>query len=61
MNPNTEDAKGRAKEALGALTGDEDLKAEGAADQAAAHAHRILDNVADAAKDAIDKVRDALK
>jgi uncharacterized protein YjbJ (UPF0337 family) len=71
MDPKIEEAKGRAKEAAGALTGNEDLKAEGAADQAAAKAQQAADKLAESAKGvvsdvagaaegAIDSVRDAL-
>jgi uncharacterized protein YjbJ (UPF0337 family) len=33
MSANTDDAKGRVKEAAGALTGDDDLKQDGKTDQ----------------------------
>ena len=49
-----QDAKGRAKEAGGALTGDDSLKNEGKVDQASAS---VKEKVGDAA----DKVKDALK
>lgn len=48
-----DDLKGRTKEAVGALTGDDDLKREGKVDRAAGGAKEKLD-------DAVDKVRDAL-
>jgi uncharacterized protein YjbJ (UPF0337 family) len=48
-----DEAKGRAKEAAGDLTDDDDLKREGKADQAAG-------TVKDKANDAIDKVKDAV-
>lgn len=48
-----EDLKGRAKEAAGAATDDEDLKNEGKLDQASAA-------VKDKAGDAVDKVKDVL-
>lgn len=47
----TDDAKGRLKEAGGALTGDDDLKREGKIDQATG---TVKDKVGDAA----DKVKD---
>ena len=47
-------AKGRVKEATGALTGDKELKREGKVDQAAG-------KVKGAAKKVIDKVKDAAK
>lgn len=47
-------AKGRLKEAAGALTGDDSVKAQGKADQLAGKAkdkiERTVDKVADAAK-----------
>jgi uncharacterized protein YjbJ (UPF0337 family) len=46
---NTDDAKGRVKEATGNLTGDKDLKNEGKADKASGKL-----------KEGIDKVRDAM-
>jgi uncharacterized protein YjbJ (UPF0337 family) len=46
---NTDEAKGRVKEAAGNLTGDKDLKNEGKADKASGKL-----------KESIDKVRDAL-
>jgi uncharacterized protein YjbJ (UPF0337 family) len=48
-----DDAKGRVKEAAGALTGDDSLKNEGKVDQAAG---TVKDGVGDAA----DKVKDLL-
>jgi uncharacterized protein YjbJ (UPF0337 family) len=54
MGEKAEDAKGRIKEAGGALTGDDSLKNEGKVDQASAS---VKDKVGDAA----DKVKDALK
>ena len=50
----TDDLKGRAKEAGGALTGDDSLKNEGKVDQAAG---TVKDKVGDAA----DSVKDALR
>jgi uncharacterized protein YjbJ (UPF0337 family) len=51
---NTDDAKGRLKEAAGSLTGDEDLKREGKVDQAAG-------KVKEGVEKASDKVKDGLK
>ncbi len=50
-----EDLGGKAKEAVGHVTGDESLKAEGQGDQASASAKKAGDNVADAAKDVFDR------
>lgn len=53
-NNKGEDLKGRAKEAGGDLTGDDDLKREGKADQASA-------KVKGTVSDAVDKVKDTFK
>ena len=46
-NKNVEKAKGRAKEAAGALSGDNRLKNEGRVDQAKGSAKKTVDKVAD--------------
>ena len=48
-------AKGRVKEAAGALTGDEKLKREGKVDQAAGKVKDATGKVVDAVKDAVKK------
>ena len=48
---NMDDAKGRAKEAAGDLSGDEDLKREGKVDQAAGKVKDAVDAVTDKLKD----------
>jgi uncharacterized protein YjbJ (UPF0337 family) len=53
-NEKVDDLKGRAKEAAGDLTDDDDLKREGKIDRAAA-------NVKEKVKDAVDKVRDKVE
>jgi uncharacterized protein YjbJ (UPF0337 family) len=45
-----DDAKGRGKEALGDLTGDEDLKNEGKVDRASGKAKDAVGGIADKAK-----------
>ncbi len=50
---NSDDAKGRVKEAAGDLTDDKDLKREGKIDRAAGAAKEKLDDAADKAKDAV--------
>jgi uncharacterized protein YjbJ (UPF0337 family) len=50
---NTDEAKGRVKEAAGSLTGDESLKNEGKVD-------RATGSVKDKVGDAGDKVKDAV-
>jgi uncharacterized protein YjbJ (UPF0337 family) len=49
-----EEMKGRAKEAAGDLTGNDEMKREGKTDRASAKAK-------DKAQDAVDKVRDKVK
>lgn len=44
---NTDDVKGRAKEAVGALTDNDDLKNEGKVDQAKGRVKDTVDKVAD--------------
>jgi uncharacterized protein YjbJ (UPF0337 family) len=47
---NIDEAKGRAKRAVGELTGDDDLKREGSVDKAAGKVKDAVDRVADKAK-----------
>ena len=54
MGNQGEEFKGRAKEAAGAVTDDDDLKREGKMDQASA-------SVKDKVGDAVDKVKDKAK
>jgi len=64
MSSDFDEAKGRVKEAAGALTDDDDLKREGKADQAGAKvkqaAEKLSDKVSDAVDTAKDKMNDAL-
>ena len=53
MGENVDEAKGRAKEAAGDLTGDKGLQREGKVDQATS-------TVKDKAGDAADKVKDVV-
>jgi len=52
-----QDLKGRAKEAAGSVTGDDDLKNEGRADQAESSVKQAGEKV----KDAVGDVKDAFK
>ena len=52
-----EELKGRAKEATGAITGDDELKQEGRADQS----ESSIKQAGEKAKDAIGDVKDAFK
>jgi uncharacterized protein YjbJ (UPF0337 family) len=60
MTGQTDDLKGRAKEAAGALTDDDDLKREGKADQAAGDAKDKVERAADWAEEKIDQAKDKL-
>jgi uncharacterized protein YjbJ (UPF0337 family) len=60
MDINTDQAKGRVKEAAGDLTGNDKLKNEGKADQVAGDAKKIVSDVADKAEELVDKVKDAV-
>ena len=52
-----DDLKGRAKEAAGDLTDNDDLKREGKADQAGASVKEKVNKVADAVKDKVDDLK----
>jgi uncharacterized protein YjbJ (UPF0337 family) len=56
-----DEAKGRVKQAAGALTDDPDLEAEGRVDRATGAAKDTVGKVKDKVDDAIDTVRDKLK
>jgi uncharacterized protein YjbJ (UPF0337 family) len=56
----SDQAKGRVKEAAGALTGDEKMKREGRADQAAGKLKQAVGKVKKKVEKAIDDVKDAL-
>ncbi len=71
MAGTAEQAKGRAKEAVGGLTGDEDLVSEGRADRHAGEAKEkvgqakdkiedVLEAAEKKAEEAVDTVKDAL-
>ncbi len=47
MVDNTDDLKGRVKEAAGDLTDDEDLQREGKVDQGKGKVKDVVDNIAD--------------
>ncbi len=57
---NLDQAKGRIKQAAGDLTGDDELRREGKADETAGKAKEGLDKGADALRGAVDKVKDKL-
>lgn len=52
-----DETKGRAKEAVGSITDNDDLKREGKADKAAGTVKDAVESVKDKVNDTIDKVR----
>ena len=56
--PNTDDIKGRVKEAAGDLTDNDRLKREGKTDQAAGKVKEVAGDVKDKVEDAVDAVKD---
>ena len=56
MSGKTDVVKGRIKEAAGALTGNDKLRAEGKTDQAVGKAKQTAQKVVDKVKKAVDKV-----
>ncbi len=58
MSGKTDVVKGRIKEAAGALTGNDKLRAEGKADQAVGEVKQVADNAVDKVKEAVKKLRD---
>ena len=58
MSSNADDAKGRIKEAAGALTDDDDLKQEGKADQAGAKVKEAAEKAKDKVSDGVDAIKD---
>jgi uncharacterized protein YjbJ (UPF0337 family) len=60
MDSSTDDLKGRAKEAIGDLTDNDDLRREGKADQAGAKVKDAAEKVKDTVDDAVDAVKDKL-
>lgn len=61
MSGTMDKAKGRVKEAAGALTDDDNLRREGKVDQAVGKVKDVAEKVADKARDAVDKARDAVR
>jgi uncharacterized protein YjbJ (UPF0337 family) len=60
MGAETDDAKGRVKEAAGALTNNDDLKREGKADQAGSKVKQFAEAAKDKVEDGVDAVKDKL-
>jgi len=61
MGSDADEAKGRVKEAAGALTNDKDLKNEGKADQAGSKVKEAAETVKDKVGDAVDSLKDKFK
>jgi len=59
--PNMDEMKGRAKEAAGDVTNDDELKAKGKADKASGKVKDLVDSAKDKANDAVESVKDHLK
>jgi uncharacterized protein YjbJ (UPF0337 family) len=60
MNMNSDQAKGKLKEAAGVLTDDDKLKNEGKTDQVVGDAKDVVQNVTDKAEEAIDGIKKAV-
>lgn len=58
MSGQFDQAKGRAKQAAGDLTDDDELKSEGETDETAGKVKEKLDDAKEHLDDAVDKVRD---
>ena len=61
MTGKTDQMKGQAKEAVGDLTGNKDLKSEGKADRQAGEAKEKVGKAEDKVDEAIDKVKGAFQ
>lgn len=61
MNMNSDQAKGKLKEAAGILTNNEKLENEGKEDQLAGDAKNAIQGVADKAEEVIDNVKAAVQ
>ena len=58
MSGKTDDLKGRATEAAGDLSGDDDLQREGKADQTKGNVKEKVDDAKNCVEDKVDKVTD---
>ncbi len=56
MSGNTKKAKGRVKQAAGAITGDKELQREGKRDERVGNLENTTDDAADAIHDKVDEV-----
>ena len=60
MSAETDQAKGRIKQAAGDLTDNDDLKREGEADETAGKVKNMFDDAKDKLDDAVDSVKKKL-
>ena len=60
MSGETDQAKGRVKQAAADLTDNDDLKNEGKTDEAAGKVKDAIDDAKESANDAVDAIRDKL-
>jgi len=58
MGENTDQAKGRIKQAVGDLTDDKDLQREGKIDETGGKAKGVLNDLRDKAESVVDSVKD---
>jgi len=58
MGEKSDQVKGKVEEAVGSLTGDEDLESEGKADRRAGEAKEKLGQAKDKVEDVVDKAED---
>jgi uncharacterized protein YjbJ (UPF0337 family) len=58
MSGETDQAKGRVKQAAGDLTGNDELRREGKKDEAAGKVKDTIDDAKDKLNDAVDHVKD---
>jgi uncharacterized protein YjbJ (UPF0337 family) len=56
MSGDTKKVKGRAKQAIGAITGDKELQQEGRSDERVGDLENKIDDVTDAVNDKLDEV-----
>ncbi len=61
MGSKSDDLKGRAKEAVGDLTDNDELKREGKADRAGGKAKEVIENAGEKAKDLVDDIKDKVQ
>lgn len=61
MGGTTDEAKGRVKQAIGAITGDEDLKKDGRRDERVGQIKEKADEAIDAVRDKVDDIRDKVR